>query len=111
MFCLIPVTPWILMIMLSVGPFNNNYNGENDVWYHIVVPGQEVCEQAAKDVMRTHRIFQELNPELRMSAICREDLLMQVPYSESESNKVIMDPEPDRINYRQCLDLQIIQEK
>ena len=27
------------------------------------------------------------------------------------NQNVIMDPEPDRINYRQCLDLQIIQEK
>ena len=75
--------PWILLIMLSVGPFNENYNDENGVWLTIQMHGEAQCRQAANDVMRTMYIFRELNPNLHVEAICREDLRM-VPYVEEE---------------------------
>jgi len=75
--------PWLLLIMLSVGPFNENYNDENGVWLTIQMHGEAQCRQAANDVMRTMYIFRELNPNLHVEAICREDLRM-VPYVEEE---------------------------
>ena len=45
--------PWLLLIMLSVGPFNENYNDENGVWLTIQMHGEAQCRQAANDVMRT----------------------------------------------------------
>ena len=88
--------PWLLLIMLSVGPFNEQYNGENDVWYHIRMHTEGECQQAAGDIMRTHRIFQHLNPTLHVDAICREDIPMQTNEETSHLK---------HINYRQCLDM------
>jgi hypothetical protein len=72
---------WLLMIMLSVGPFSGQYDGENDVWLHIQMRTQAECMMAAQNVMTTARIFQDLNPNLHVEAICKEDLRM-VPYVE-----------------------------
>ena len=91
---------WILLIMLSVGPFNENYNGENGVWLTIQMHGEAQCRQAANDVTRTMYIFRELNPNLHVEAICREDLRM-VPYVE-EDDYGTLQPELD---YRECLDI------
>ena len=66
------------MIMLSVGPFN----GENDVWLHIQMPSERECMMAAQNVMTTASIFQDLNPDLKVDAICRKDLPMQT-YEET----------------------------
>ena len=87
---------WLLMIMLSVGPFNGQYNGENDVWLHVRMHTEGECLQAAGDIMRTHRIFQHLNPTLKVDALCREDIPART-YEESSYLK--------HINYRQCLDM------
>jgi len=109
---LIPVVePWILLIMLSVGPFSGQYEGENNVWYHVRMHSQTECLQAAQNLRTTHRIFQHLNPNLHMDVICREDL-RYVPYVDecTEANPCPEDsageaPEPGRINYRECLDM------
>ncbi len=69
--------PWLLLIMLSVGPFNEQYNGENNVWLHIQMRSQAECMMAAQNVMTTARIFQDLNPDLHIEAICREDIPMR----------------------------------
>ena len=90
--------PWLLMIMLSVGPFNGQYNGENDIWYNIRMHSEGECRQAAGDMMRTHRIFQHLNPTLHMDVICRKELLAGT-YEQTNSNF------PKCINYRVCLDM------
>ena len=95
---------WLLLIMLSVGPFNGQYNGENDVWLHIQMRSQAECMQAAQDVMTTARIFQNLNPTLKVEAICRPDELNQTyeeTRSEEQQNRQLF----CRVNYRQCLDL------
>ena len=88
--------PWLLLIMLSVGPFNENYNDENGVWLTIQMHGEAQCRQAANDVMRTMYIFKDLNPNLHVEAICREDIPMRT-YEETSYLK--------HINYRQCLDM------
>jgi hypothetical protein len=90
------IEPWLLMIMLSVGPFNGQYDGQNDVWLHIQMQSRGECMQAAQDVMTTARIFQHLNPNLHVDAICRPNELMQ-SYEEARFHTYI--------NYRQCLDL------
>ncbi len=87
---------WLLMIMLSVGPFSGQYNGENDVWLHVRMHTEGECRQAAGDIMRTHHIFQHLNPTLKVDALCREDIPART-YEESSYLK--------HINYRQCLDM------
>ena len=87
---------WLLMIMLSVGPFNEQYRGENDVWLHIQMRSQAECMMAAQNVMTTSRVFQDLNPDLRVEAICRRD----IPAQTTEETNYIK-----RIDYRQCLDL------
>ena len=76
--------PWLLLIMLSVGPFNEQYNGENDVWLHIQMRSQAECMMAAQNVMTTARIFQDLNPDLHIEAICRED----IPMGTNENNNL-----------------------
>ena len=83
------------MIMLSVGPFNEQYRGENDVWLHIQMRSQAECMMAAQNVITTARVFQDLNPDLRVEAICRKD----IPMHTEETNYI------KQINYRQCLDL------
>lgn len=92
---------WLLMIMLSVGPFSGQYNGENDVWLHIQMRSQAECMMAAQNVMTTARIFQNLNPTLKVEAICRPDELNQTYESNNITNEQLF----CRINYRQCLDL------
>jgi hypothetical protein len=87
---------WLLMIMLSVGPFNEQYRGENDVWLHIQMRSQAECMMAAQNVITTARVFQDLNPDLHVEAICRKDIPM---HTTEETNYI------KRINYRQCLDL------
>ena len=81
--------------MLSVGPFNGQYAGENDVWLHIQMRSQAECMMAAQNVITTARVFQDLNPDLRVEAICRKD----IPMHTEETNYI------KQINYRQCLDL------
>ena len=93
--------PWLLMIMLSVGPFNGQYNGEKDIWLHIQMQSQAECIQAAGDIMRTARIFQHLNPNLHVDAVCRPNELNQTYESDNRSNEQLF----CRIDYRQCLDL------
>jgi len=90
--------PWLLMIMLSVGPFSGQYQGENDVWYQIRMHSEGECRGAAQDIMTTHRIFQNFNPNLRMDAICRKELLART-YEQTNSFY------PKCINYRICLDM------
>ena len=92
---------WLLMIMLSVGPFNGQYNGENDVWLHIQMRTQAECIMAAQNVMTTAFIFQDLNPNLKVNAICRPDELNRTYESNNTSDEQLF----CRINYRQCLDL------
>ena len=84
------------MIMLSVGPFNEQYTGENDVWLHIQMRSQAECMMAAQNVITTARVFQDLNPNLRVEAICRRDIPVQ---TTNEANYI------KRTDYRQCLDL------
>ena len=95
---------WLLLIMLSVGPFNGQYNGENDVWLHIQMRSQTECMMAAQNITTTARIFQDLNPNLKVKAICRPDELNQTyeeTRSEEQQNRQLF----CRVNYRQCLDL------
>jgi hypothetical protein len=87
---------WLLMIMLSVGPFSGQYNGENDVWLHVRMHTEGECRQAVGDIMRTHHIFQHLNPTLKVDAVWREESPART-YEESSYLK--------HINYRQCLDM------
>jgi len=87
---------WLLLIMLSIGPFNEQYNGENDVWLHIQMRTQAECMMAAQNVMTTAHVFQHLNPTLHIDAICREDIPMQTNEETSHLK---------HINYRQCLDM------
>jgi hypothetical protein len=68
--------------MLSVGPFNGQYRGENDVWLHIQMQSERECMLAAQNVMTTAMIFQDLNPNLKVDAICRKDIPMQT-YEEA----------------------------
>ena len=63
------------MIILSVGPFNGQYEGENNVWLHIQMRTQAECMMAAQNVMTTAYIFQDLNPNLKVDAICRPNEL------------------------------------
>ena len=91
--------PWLLMIMLSVvGPFNGQYNGENNVWYQIRMHSEGECQDAARDIMRTSLIFGHLNPTLHVDAICRKELLAGT-YEQTNSFY------PKCINYRICLDM------
>jgi hypothetical protein len=92
---------WLLLIMLSVGPFSGQYNGENDVWLHIQMRSQTECMMAAQNITTTARIFQDLNPNLKVKAICRPDELNQTYESNNITNEQLF----CRINYRQCLDL------
>jgi hypothetical protein len=87
--------------MLSVGPFNGQYDGENDVWLQIQMRSQVECMLAAQNVMTTARIFQDLNPNLKVDAICRKDIPMQTNEPVDTTNEQLF----CRINYRQCLDL------
>ena len=93
---------WLLMIMLSVGPFNEQYRGENDVWLHIQMRSQAECMMAAQNVITTARVFQDLNPNLHVEAICRRDIPMHTnePVDTTTNEHLFC-----RINYRQCLDL------
>ena len=87
---------WLLMIMLSVGPYTGQYKGENDVWLHIQMRSQSECIMAADDIMTTARIFQHLNPNLKVDAICRRDIPVQ---TNEDANYI------QCINYSQCLDM------
>jgi hypothetical protein len=84
--------------MLSVGPFSGQYQGENDVWYQIRMHSEGECRDAAQDMMTTHRIFQNVNPNLRMDTMCRKELLAGT-YEQANSFY------PKCINYRMCLDM------
>ena len=91
------------MIMLSVGPFNGQYDGENDVWLHIQMRTQAECMMAAQNIMTTAYIFKDLNPDLKVEAICRPNELNRT-YEETNNDSNI-EQLFCNINYRQCLDL------
>jgi hypothetical protein len=69
--------PWILMIMVSVGPFSGQYENERDVWLRIQMHTEAECRQAANDIMTTAHILQHLNPNLHVDTFCKEDIPMQ----------------------------------
>jgi hypothetical protein len=59
---------------------------------------------AAQNITTTARIFQDLNPNLKVKAICRPDELNRTyeeTRSEEQQNRQLF----CRVNYRQCLDL------
>ena len=95
--------PWLLMIMLSVGPFNDLYEGERNVWLHVQMRTQAECMMAAQDIMTTAFIFQDLNPNLKVDAVCRPNELSQTYESDNTNNN--NEQLFCNINYRQCLDL------
>jgi hypothetical protein len=90
--------------MLSVGPFNGQHDGEKNVWLHIQMRSQAECMQAAQDVMTTAHIFQHLNPNLHVDAICRPNELNQT-YEEARTQEQQNKKLFCTIDYRQCLDL------
>jgi len=95
---------WVLMIILSVGPFNGQYEGENNVWLHVQMRTQAECMMAAQNVMTTAYIFKDLNPNLKVEAICRPNELNRT-YEETGSDNTNNEQLFCNINYRQCLDL------
>ena len=90
--------PWLLSIMLSVGPFNGLYNGENNVWLQIRMHSKIECMDAANDITRTSRIYKHLNPTLHVDASCSKELL---PGTYEQTSSVW----PKCISYRMCLDM------
>jgi len=92
---------WLLMIMLSVGPFNGQYDGERNVWLHVEMRTQAECMMAAQNVMTTAYIFKDLNPNLKVEAICRPNELNRTYEETNNADEQLF----CNINYRQCLDL------
>ena len=77
--------PWILLIMLSVGPWTGHQDDVDHVVITINMQSEQACRESQQHIMDQQYTYQHLVPNLSINADCQ--------------------PKPERITYRECLDM------
>jgi len=69
---------WILLIAIWTG----DVPAATQFYMHVVMRTQAECMQAVQRITTTVDIFADLNPDLHIKVMCREDMPMQI-YKET----------------------------
>ena len=65
--------PWILYIMISVGPFTG-HNDPDHITIHIRMQSEHLCRDAQQRIMFAQYTYQHLQPNLLINADCQPDI-------------------------------------
>ena len=65
--------PWILYIMISVGPWTGHHEPDYAV-IPIKMQSEHLCREAQQRIMFRQYMFQQLQPNLLINADCQPDI-------------------------------------
>jgi len=71
--------PWILYIMISVGPWTGHHDPEYVV-ITVKMQSEHLCREAQQRIMFQQYVFQELQPNLLINVDCQPDIPVS-PYA------------------------------
>ena len=66
--------PWILYIMISVGPWTGHQGEQNDVVITVRMQSEHLCRDAQQRIMFQQYTYQHLVPNLLINADCQPDI-------------------------------------
>ena len=70
--------PWILYIMISVGPWHYEQHDPDYVVIPIKMQSEHLCREAQQRIMFRQYMFQQLQPNLLINADCQPDIPVPV---------------------------------